>query len=196
MFNPGTKIPTKGKHLWTFYGPDGKYWNHYGDLEMMGYDDKPTDPYRPTLARYKGRIYPVNRVHSVWPAIETEGETALMQPKMSDVYKMWKSHQADPAQYPQLSMITDDNGDDVPEVNRPEEIDALLQSITEMLAQSGRAMGNSRVVWVMNDRVYTSGRDFHTLDMHPWEASPYGQRSQVQSRHSACQCSPWNQRLH
>jgi hypothetical protein len=34
VFNPGTKIPTKGKHLWTFYGPDMQYWNHYGDLEM------------------------------------------------------------------------------------------------------------------------------------------------------------------
>jgi len=85
VFNPGTKIPTKGKHLWTFYGPDGKYWNHYGDLEMMGYDDKPTDPFRPVLARYKGKIYPVNRVHSAWPAIEVDGETALMQPKMGDV---------------------------------------------------------------------------------------------------------------
>jgi len=173
VFNPGTKIPTKGKHLWTFYGPDGKYWNHYGDLEMMGYDDKPTDPFRPVLARYKGKIYPVNRVHSAWPGIEVEGETALMQPKMGDIYKMWTAHKADATKYPELSKITDDNGDDVPEVNRPEEIDALIQSVTQVLADTNYPMEGKRVVWVMDDRVYTSGTEFRNLDMHPWEASPY-----------------------
>ncbi|NQT13600.1 MAG: hypothetical protein HQ582_12680 [Planctomycetes bacterium] len=173
VFNSGAKIPTKGKHLWTFYGPDGKYWNHYGDLEMMGYDDKPTDPFRPVLARYKGKIYPVNRIHSAWPAIEVEGETALMQPKMGDIYKMWTAHQADATKYPELSKIADDNGDDVPEVNRPEEIDALIQSVTQVLADTNYPMEGKRVVWVMDDRVYTSGTEFRTLDMHPWEASPY-----------------------
>ena len=173
VFNPGTKIPTKGKHLWTFYGPDGKCWNHYGDLEMMGYDDKPTDPFRPVLTRYNGKIYPVNQIHSAWPGIEVEGETALMQPKMGDVYKMWKAHQADPTKYPELSKIADDSGDDVPEVNRPEEIDALVQSVSQALAETGYPMQGKRVVWVRNDRVYTSGTEFHTLDMHPWEASPF-----------------------
>jgi len=173
VFNPGTKIPTKGKHLWTFYGPDGKYWNHYGDLEMMGYDDKPTDRFRPALARYKGKIYPVNRIHSAWPAIEVEGETALMQPKMGDIYKMWTAHKADATKYPNLSKIADDNGDDVPEVNHPEEIDALIQSIGQMLAEIEYPMKGKRVVWVMDDRVYTSGTEFRILDMHPWEASPY-----------------------
>jgi len=45
VFNPGPRIPTKGKHLWTFYGPEMEYWNHYGDLVVNGYDDKPTDPF-------------------------------------------------------------------------------------------------------------------------------------------------------
>jgi hypothetical protein len=173
VFNSGARIPTKGKHLWTFYGPDGKYWNHYGDLEMMGYDDKPTDPFRPVLARYKGKIYPVNRIHSAWPAIEVEGETALMQPKMGDIYKMWKSHQADATKYPDLAKITDDDGDSVPEVNRPEEIDALIHSVSQMLAETDYPMQGKHVVWAMDDRVYTSGTNFRTLDMHPWEASPY-----------------------
>jgi hypothetical protein len=173
VFNPGTKIPTKGKHLWTFYGPDRKYWNHYGDLEMMGYDDKPTDPFRPALARYKGKIYPVNRVHSAWPGIEVEGETALMQPRMGDVYRMWKAHQDDATKYPGLAKITDDNADRVPEVNRPEEIDALIQSVAQMLAKTGYPMKGKRVVWVMDDRVYASGTEFRTLDVHPWEASPH-----------------------
>ena len=173
VFNPGTKIPTKGKHLWTFYGPDGEYWNHYGDLEMMGYDDKPTDSFQPTLARYRGKIYPLNRIHSAWPAIEMEGDTALMQPKMGDIYKMWTAHKADSAKYPDLSTITDDNEDDVPEVNRPEEIDALIRSVTQVMADTEYPMKGKRVVWVMDDRVYSSGTEFRTLNMHPWEASPY-----------------------
>ncbi|NQU24787.1 MAG: hypothetical protein HQ567_26185 [Candidatus Nealsonbacteria bacterium] len=173
VFNPGTKIPTKGKHLWTFYGPDVKYWNHYGDLMMMGYDDKPTDPFRPVLARYKGKIYPVNRIHSTWPAIEVEGETALMQPKMGSVYKMWTSHHANPATYPALAKIDDDNDDGVPEINRPEEIDAIIRSVTQMLGETRYPMEGKRVVWVMNDRVYSSGSEHRLLEKHAWEASPY-----------------------
>ncbi len=173
VFNSGAKIPSKGKHLWTFYGPDMTYWNHYGDLEMMGYDDKPTDPYRPVLTRYDGKIYPVNRIHSAWPAIETEGETGLMQPAMGTVYKMWTAHQKDPAAYPALGLITDDNGDGVIEVNRAEEIDALIAAVTGMLEETGYPMQGKRVVWVMNDRVYRTGTEYRTIPMHTWEASPY-----------------------
>jgi len=174
VFNPGAKIPTRGRHLWTFYGPDGAYWNHYGDLEMMGYDDKPTHRFRPVLARHKDKIYPVNRVHTAWPAIETEGKAGLMQPKMGDIYKLWVAHKKDPANYPTLARITDDNGDSVPEVNRPEEIDALIAAVTEMLTGTGYPMQGSRVVWVMNDRVYSSGVEYRQIAKHPWEASPYG----------------------
>ncbi len=174
VFNPGAKIPTKGKHLWTFYGPDMKYWNHYGDLEMMGYDDKPTDMFRPVLARYKGKIYPVNRVHSSWPGIEVEGKQGLMQPRMSDIYKMWKAHLDDPTHHPNLAKITDDNGDDVVEVNRPEEIDALIAAITKHLTTIGYPLAGKRVVWVSDDRVYHSGTEYRTIATEPWEASAYG----------------------
>jgi len=174
VFNPGAKIPAKGKHLWTFYGPDMRYWNHFGQLVMMGYDDKPTDLSRPSLARYKGKIYPVNRAHITWPAIEVEGQPGLMQPKMSDVYKMWATHRKNPKHYPQLAEIEDDNGDGVPEVNRPEEIDALIAGVTQMLQQTAYPMDGKRVVWAMDDRVYTSGTDYHIVEKRPWEASPYG----------------------
>jgi len=174
VFNPGTRIPTKGKHLWTFYGPDMKYWNHYGDLTMMGYDDKPTDPYRPILARYKGKIQPVNRVHTAWPAIHTEGKPGLMQPRMADIYKMWTAHQKDASQYPELARIGDDNGDGVIEVNRPEEIDALIAAVTQRLKDVGVPLDGKRVVWACNDRVYKSGTKHRTIDKHAWEASPYG----------------------
>ncbi|MEE4311297.1 MAG: cytochrome c3 family protein [candidate division KSB1 bacterium] len=174
VFNPGTKIPSKGKHLWTFYGPDMQYYNHYGNMGMMGYDDKPTDPFTPVLARYKGKIYPVNRVHSAWPAIEIDGKPGLMQPKMGDIYKMWTTYFKNPDTYPELSKIKDDNGNGVIEVNRPEEIDALIAAVTSILKDTKYPMDGKRVVWAMNDRVYTSGTEYRTISKEEWEASVYG----------------------
>ncbi len=174
VFNPGTKIPSKGKHLWTFYGPDMQYYNHYGNMGMMGFDDKPTDSFIPVYAKYKGKIYPVNRVHSAWPAIEIEGEPGLMQPKMSDIYKMWMTHFKSPDKYPALSLIKDDNGDGVIEVNRGEEIEALIASVTSMFEDINYPMEGKRIVWTMNDRIYRSGTDFRTINKEEWEASPFG----------------------
>jgi len=174
VFNTAPRIHAPGKKLWTFYGPDGKFRNHYGYLEMMGYDDKPTERFRPVLAAYKGKIYPVNRVHNTWPGIEIDGQTGLMQPRMGDIFKMWTSHRADPTKYPGLAKIVDDNGDGVPEVNRPEEIEALISSVTRMLSDIKYPMEGKRVVWVMNDRVYRSGSQYRVMDKHDWEASPYG----------------------
>lgn len=174
VFNPAPKIDQPGKRLWTFYGPDWEFRNHYGYLNMMGYDDKPTERFRPKLVRYKGEIYPANQIHSAWPGIEVEGETALMQPKMSDIVKMWTAHRADPLnKYPELAKIVDDNGDGVPEVNRPEEIDALIHSVAQMLDGIKYPMEKKRVVWVMDDRVYRSGTEYRIAETHPWETSPY-----------------------
>lgn len=174
VFNPDPKIPKGGKQLWTFYGVGGQYRNHYGILEMMGYDDKPTETFRPVLARYKGKIYPVNRVHSSWPGIEIEGQPGLMQPRMSDIRKMWVAHRENPEQHGDLSKITDDNGDGVVEVNRPEEIDSLIAAITKHLTAMGYPLEGKRVVWVSDDRVYRSGTEYRTIPTEPWEASAYG----------------------
>ncbi|PJB67455.1 MAG: hypothetical protein CO095_12150, partial [Armatimonadetes bacterium CG_4_9_14_3_um_filter_58_7] len=173
VFNPGPKIDPPAKHIWTFYDADMKYWNHYGELNMFTHDDQPTDPYRPVLARYKGKIYPVNRVHSAWPGILEEGKEGLNQPFMKDILKMWKTYQANPSNYPDLSKIRDDNEDGMPEVNRPEEIDALIASVTAFLADTKFDLTSRRVVWVMDDRMYTSGTEFTTLEKHDYEASPY-----------------------
>ncbi len=174
VFNPDAKIPQGGKQLWTFYGVGGRYRNHYGFLGMMGYDDKPTETFRPVLARYKGKIYPVNRVHSSWPGIEVERQPGLMQPRMSDIRKMWVAHRENPAEHADLSKITDDNGDGVIEVNRPEEIDALIAAITRHLTAIGYPLDGKRVVWVSDDRVYRSGAEYRTVPTEPWEASAYG----------------------
>jgi len=174
VFNVAPRIDLPSKRLWTFYGPNWQFRNHYGYLHMMGYDDKPSERFRPKLVRYKGKIYPANRIHSAWCGIEIDGENALMQPRMGDLLKMWTAHRADPAgKYPELAKITDDNGDGVPEVNRPEEIDALIAAVTQMLADVGYPMEKKRVVWVMDDRIYRSGTEYRLLEKHDWEASPY-----------------------
>ncbi|MBN2000324.1 hypothetical protein JW935_22430, partial [candidate division KSB1 bacterium] len=143
-------------------------------MGMMGFDDKPTDIFTPSLAKYKGKIYPVNRVHSTWPAIEIEGKPGLMQPRMGDIYKMWTSHFTDSTKYEELSTIKDDNGDGVIEVNRPEEVDALIASVSALLHNVKYPMKGKKVVWAMNDRIYSSGSEYRTLPKEEWEASVYG----------------------
>jgi len=173
VINLSPKIPSKGKRVWVFYGPDMKFYNHYGNMEMMGFSDKPTDPFKPVLIRYKGKIRPANRVHSAWPGIKIEGKPGLMQPKISDIYKMWEDHINNPDNYSELSVITDDNGDKIIEVNRPEEIDALISAVTSMLKKTGYPMEGKQVVWAMDDMIYTSGTEYYKIEKEEWEASPY-----------------------
>lgn len=173
VYNPGTKITPPGKYIWTFYDQHLKYWNHYGELEMFTAKDQPTDPFIPSLAKYKGKIYPVNMVSSAWPGIYTEGKPGLNQPKMGDIYQMWVMHLKDKATYPELSKITDNNGDSIPEVNSAFEIDALIQSVTEHLKFKGYNLTGKQIVWVNNDRMYFNGKDFKFLEKEIHEASPY-----------------------
>ena len=173
VYNPGTKISPPGKYIWTFYDQHMNYWNHYGELEMFTAQDQPTDPFVPTLAKYKGKIYPVNIVHSAWPGIFTEGKPGLHQPKMKDIYEMWTLHRKDPAKYALLKQIRDDNGDSIPEVNSAQEIDALISSVTEHLKFKGYDLTGKKIVWVSDDRMYFNGKDFRKLDKENYEATPY-----------------------
>ena len=61
----------------------------------------------------------------------------------------------------------------MPEVNRPEEIDALIHSVTQMLTDIKYPMQKKRVVWVMDDRVYRAGTEYRDVKKQDWEASPY-----------------------
>ncbi|MHC1769292.1 MAG: multiheme c-type cytochrome [Verrucomicrobiia bacterium] len=173
VFNRDAWIDPGGKQLWTFYGVDGAYRNHYGLLKVIGYDDKPTETFRPVLAENKGKIYPVNRIHSTWPAIETLGQPGLMQPRPPDIHTMWRVHFDDPTQHPELARIKDDDGDGALEINRPEEVEALIATVTRHLTSLNYDLKGKRVVWVSSDRVYHSGAEYRVMDKAEWEASPY-----------------------
>ena len=173
VFNPGTRIPTL-KQIWTFYGPDMQYWNHYGQLSVMKFDDKPIDPFHPEYIRYKGVIHPANRVHTSWPGIEVEGKPGLMQPRMAHVHDMWMKFKANPESYPELKKISDHNGDQIDEINLPEEIDAIITSLSQYLSDIQYPIEGKRVVWVYNNRVYSSGDAYTEIGIENWQASPYG----------------------
>jgi len=174
VFNPAPYIDPPPKRIWTFYGPDMRPWNHYGELTMFGHLDQPTQPYRPTFFVYKGRIYPGNRVHSTWVGLYTPGRPGLQQLFMKDYFSMWKAHlDSGGERYPGLARIRDDNGDGAPEINRPEEIDAVLSETARYLSDTAFPLEGKQLVWVMDDRAWTSGSNSLALDREPHEATPY-----------------------
>jgi len=174
VYNPAPRITPPPKHIWTFYDQEMAFWNHYGELELFTGKDEPTNVTRPTLIRYKGKIYPANRVHSAWVGFEEQGKPGLNQLFMKDFFQMWTQHRADPKnKYPELAKITDDNKDGVIEVNRAEEIDALLAATNAYLAATGFPLENRRLVWVSDSKVYYSSTEVRDLPREEYEATAY-----------------------
>lgn len=174
VYNPAPRITPPPKHIWTFYDQNMAFWNYYGELNLFTVNDQPTDVTRPTLFRYKGKIYPGNRVHSAWVGFEEQGKPGLNQLFMKDFFQMWTQHRNDPKNnYPQLAAITDDNQDGIIEVNRPEEIDALLAATRDYLTATGFPLEGRRLVWVSDNRAYYSATESKELPREEWEATPY-----------------------
>lgn len=173
VYNGAPRITPPPKRIWTFYDQDMTFWNHYGELDLFTAQDQPVNEFRPSLARYKGKIYPVNRVHSAWVGYEELGKPGLNQLFMKDFFGMWQAHKSDQAKYPKLALIRDDNGDGMIEVNRPEEIDALLSETAAHLRATGFPMEGRQLVFVSDDRKYVSGSETELLPMEIHEASPY-----------------------
>jgi cytochrome b subunit of formate dehydrogenase len=174
VFNPAPRITPPPKHIWTFYDQDMKFWNHYGELDLFTVKDQPVNEFRPTLIRYKGKIFPANQVHSSWVGFEEDGKPGLNQLFMRDFFAMWTQHLSDPTnKYPELASITDDNKDGAIEVNRPEEIDALLAATRAYLAATGFPLEGRRLVYVSDDRKHSSAAMFEVLPHEPYEATPY-----------------------
>ena len=174
VYNPAPRITPPPKHIWTFYDQEMRIWNHYGELDLFTGKDEPTNVTRPTLVRYKNKIYPANRVHSAWVGFEEQGKPGLNQLFMKDFFQMWTQYRAEPkVKYPELGKITDDNGDGIIEVNRPEEIDALLAAVKEYLTNTNFPMEGRRFVWVSDSYAYYSSNERRLLQREEHEATAY-----------------------
>ena len=172
-FNPAPGIFPPPKRIWTFYGPDGKPWNYYGELHREGNTYQRVFTFSPVKVWYKGKVWPVNRVHSIWVGIVKSGVSGIGMVFMADFFKMWKAHVDNSEKFPALDEIKDDNGDGVPEVNRPAEVRALLKEVGNYLKSLGKLSKRDRVVLV-KDAAYTEdGEHWRKLDHFPWEATPY-----------------------
>ncbi|MDQ7838781.1 MAG: formate dehydrogenase subunit gamma [Thermodesulfobacteriota bacterium] len=175
VFNSTPRIEPPPKRIWSFYGPDAKPWNYYGEVDASTAGYQPLHTYAPVVGWYKGKIYPLTRLYSIWLGIEEEGKKGLSQPYMKDMFKMWSMHRAEPEKnYPELKSIRDDNGDGFPEVDRTAEIYALLSAVTAHLRAEGESLEGKRVVFVKGDQVTPDGVNWRTLPRAPHEYSPYG----------------------
>jgi hypothetical protein len=174
VYNPAPRITPPPKHIWTFYDQEMTFWNHYGELDLFTGQDEPTNVTRPTIIRYKDKFFPGNRVHSAWVGFEEEGKPGLNQLFMKDFFQMWTQHRADPKnKFPELAKISDDNKDGMIEVNRPEEIDALLTATEAYLTVTGFPLAEKRLVWVSDSKAYYSSSDWRELPREGHEATAY-----------------------
>lgn len=173
VWNTGPFIPT-GKRIWSFYGDDLKPWNFYGEKARFTYANQPRFDYRPLLGWYGGQIFPLNKVYTIWVGIEEDGRPGLDMPTMKDFGGMWRAHLADPNAYPQLSEIADDNADGYLDINRPEEVGAIIAATTAMLSDKGVPLEGKRVVFVKGAKLYRSGSQSEDIPAEPYEFTPYG----------------------
>jgi hypothetical protein len=174
VFNPGARIPDP-KRVWSFYGPDLKPFNFTGESSTYFDEIYPYFSFTPVIGRYKEKLYPLNRAYTIWMGIETQGQSGLNQVLMKELFLMWKQHTENPeTDFPKLKEIKDDNQDGLPEVNRVEEIQALIFEVTAILKKRGRLSGRDKVVFVDCSQYTSDGVTWKALAKKPYEQSPYG----------------------
>ena len=175
VYNPAPGIWPPPKRIWTFYGPDARPWNYYGEVHREETEFQRVFGFVPERAWYKGKIWPVNRVHSIWVGLKRPGAKGIDMVFMKDFFMMWKAHERDPKKnFPGLALVTDDNEDGVPEVNRREEVEALLGAVRSYLKSKGRFSPGAEPVLVKDDAWTIDGRKWVSMEKKPWEATPYG----------------------
>ena len=176
VFNDVPRISVPGKRIWTFYGPEMKPWNLYGEASTFTVERQPLHLFSPVRAWYKGKIYPMNRIDSIWIAIMDDTGTITGQPYMKDLYKMWAGHRKNPGKvWSDLNIIKDDNRDGAPEANRPEEIQALLQTVTAYLIQQNEPLDGKNIALISGDTYTLDGTHWQPLKFRPqsWQYTPY-----------------------
>jgi hypothetical protein len=169
VLNPKPRVPGL-KRIWSFYGPDVKPWNYYGEVDLTKGKGKPLFFYTPQLRWYKKKIYPVSSLYSIWYGLKANDRKGLNQVFMQDIWGMWSQKDT----YSLLSKIQEDNGDGFIEANRPEEIDAALKSMQAYLTSKGIGLKNQQVVLVKGNEMYLSGNKKISLQKEQYEYSAYG----------------------
>ena len=175
VYNISPRIAPPPKRIWSFYDPEMKPWNYYGDA--LGYPEglQPLFEFRPVLGWYKERLYPLNRVYTLWVGIKADGERGINYPYMKDVFTMWNKHVSAPDDvFPVLKQIKDDNLDGFLEINRTEEVTAILASVASMLTAKGASLEGKEVVFVDGDRYTADGTNWKSIAKKRYEYSPYG----------------------
>ena len=176
VLNSVPRISMAGKRIWTFYGPDMKPWNLYGEASTFTVEKQPLFLFDPVRAWYKGKIYPMNRIDSIWIAILDMKGNITGQPYMKDLYKMWSGHMKDPQKnWPALSVIQDDNHDGAPEINRPDEIRAMLAATTAYLKKACEPIAQRQLALVSGPLYTVDGENWLNLKFQPepWQYTPY-----------------------
>lgn len=176
VFNSVPRISMAGKRIWTFYGPAMRPWNLYGEASAFTVEKQPLFLFDPVRFWYKGKIYPMNRIDSIWVAIMDMKGNITGQPYMKDLYRMWSAHLKDPLNnWPALAKIQDDNHDGAPEVNRPDEIMALLGAVTGYLKNANEPLEKRQVVLVSGPKYTVDGNVWLDLKFRPepWQYTPY-----------------------
>lgn len=176
VFNPAPRISVAGKRIWTFYGPNLRPWNLYGEASTLTAKRQPLQLHTPVHAWYKGKIYPLNRINAIWYAYVTPAGRVTGQPYMKDLYRMWTQHRGAPKKrWPGLSLVKDDNHDGAPELDRPQEIKAALAAVTSFVQGQGERLGQAKVALVSDTRYTVDGRSWRPLAVKPeaWQYTAY-----------------------
>jgi formate dehydrogenase gamma subunit len=120
------------------------HWDVVGAASRVGAAEK----WYPAYENVKGQLQPVNPIATLWWGNrEADGKVHPLFAR--EIEAAWALYGGE---------VRDDNGDGLPEVNRPQEIEAGLRAFARVLAAGGR-FSRIQPVYVKGDRLWEIGPD-------------------------------------
>jgi len=137
-------IPSLGRAAGKFFDMTrgDLHWDVVAGASRIGAPER----WYPAYQMFRGQIHPVNPIFGLWWGNRDEDGrvTPLFARELKAAWDLYKDR------------VRDDNGDGLPEVNRPEEIAAGLEAVRKVLASSQR-FKRIDPVYVKGDRVWDLG---------------------------------------